>query len=87
MVGLCFHEAVRASFDTAAVQADGDEEKALFKPGVEGLHVFLEGCRGDSPFGGVSAEVVSVESLEKVFTEQGWSHDLSFKWDDLATLL
>jgi len=49
--------------------------------------VFLEGCRGDAPRCGVSADVVSVEWLKKVFEEKGWPHDLSFKREDLATLL
>ena len=87
MSGPTFHEAVEVSFDTVAVQVDGAEEKAIHKPGVEGLHVFLEGCRGDAPRSGVSADVVSVESLKKVFEEKGWPHDLSFKREDLATLL
>ena len=49
--------------------------------------MFLEGCRGDAPRCGVSADVVSVEWLKKVFEEKGWPHDLSFKREDLATLL
>ena len=87
MFGPTFHEAVEASFDTVGVQVDGAQEKAIHKPGVEGLHVFLEGCRGDAPRRGVSADVVSVESLTKVFEEKEWAHDLSFKREDLAALL
>ena len=49
MSGPTFHEAVEALFDTVAVEVDGAEEKAIDKPGVEGLHLFLEGCRGDAP--------------------------------------
>ena len=87
MSGRSFHEAVEGSFDTVAVQMDGTEKKAINKPGVEGLHVFLEGCRGDAPSCSVSADDVSVESLKKVFEEKGWPHDLSFNREDLATLL
>ena len=81
-----FHDAVDAAFDTVAVQVDSAEEKAMHKPGVEGLHVFLEGCRGDAPRNGVSADAVSVASLKKVFEEKGWPHDMSFKRQDLETL-
>ena len=58
MSGPTFHEAVEASVDTVAVQVDGAEEKAIHKPGAEGLCVFLEGCRGGAPRSGVSSDVV-----------------------------
>ena len=82
-----FHEAVEALFDTVAVDADGDGEKVMEKPGFEGLHVFLEGCRADAARSGVSEEVVSVESLGRVFDENGWPGDFSFKKQDLTILL
>ena len=79
MSGRSFHEAVEGSFDTVAVQMDGTEKKAINKPGVEGLHVFLEGCRGDAPRCGVSADVVSVEWLKTVFEEKGVASRLVFQ--------
>ena len=63
------------------------KEKVMKNVGVEGLHVLLEKCRGDAPRSCVSADVVSVESLKKVFEEKGWPHDMSLKRQDLATLL
>ena len=87
MSGPTFHEAVEASFDNVAVHMDGADEKALFKPGVEGLHMFLEGCRGDASRSGVCADVVSVEFLKKVFEQKGWPHDLSFNRESLASLI
>ncbi|CAK0869153.1 unnamed protein product, partial [Prorocentrum cordatum] len=82
-----FHEAVEASFDNIAVQADGAAEKDMQKPGVEGLHVFLEGRRADGASSGVSAEAVTVESLKEVFEGRGWPLDKSFTRADLTTLL
>ncbi|CAK0822213.1 unnamed protein product [Prorocentrum cordatum] len=82
-----FSEAAEASFGNIAVQADGAAEKAMQKPGVEGLHVFLEGCRADAASSGASAEAVTVESLKKVFAERGWPIDKSFTRADLTTLL
>ncbi len=70
-----FHEAVEASFDNIAVQADGAAEKAILKPGVDGVHVFLEGCRAVGVSHGVSAEAVAVESLQKIFESRGWPFD------------
>ena len=47
-----FRDAIDTAFHTVAAQVDGAEEKAIHKPGVEGLHVFLEGCLGDAPRNG-----------------------------------
>ncbi|CAK0824248.1 unnamed protein product, partial [Prorocentrum cordatum] len=87
MTTQTFHEAVEASFDNIAVQADGAAEKAIVKPGVEGLHVFLEGRRADGASSGVSAETVTVESLKKIFESRGWPFDKSFGRADLTALL
>ncbi len=40
--GSTFLESVAASFNNVAVQEEGEEEKAIHSPGVEGLHVLLE---------------------------------------------
>ena len=86
MSSLSFHEAVEAAFDAVAVGVDDFGEKAINKPGVEGLHVFLEGCRESAPRCGVSEDAVSVNSVSKVFHEYSWPLDFSFKRHDLATL-
>ena len=77
---------VAASFNTVAVQGEGEEEKAIQSPGVEGLHVLLEGCRGEAPHCGVSAFDVSVDSVKKVFMDKEWLSDKSFMWEDFANL-
>ena len=82
-----FYEVVQKCFDRIAVQVDGEEHKKLHKPGVEGLHVFLEGCIDDASSADVDAELVSVDALKKVFEEKGWLEDLSFKQEDVLTLL
>ena len=41
-----FQAAVEASFNAAAVDVQGGGGKVIDKPGVAGLHEFLEGCRG-----------------------------------------
>ena len=43
-----FHDAIDAAFHSAAVEVGGAEGKVIHKLGVEGLHVFLEGCRVDA---------------------------------------
>ena len=65
-----FHEVAETCFDRAAIQIDGEEEKMLHKPGVEGLHMFLEGCRQDASPDNIDAEIVSVKSLQRVFEER-----------------
>ena len=82
-----FHEVIESCFDRAATQIDGEEEKMLLKPGVEGLHVFLEGCRQDASLDNVDGEMVSVQALQKVFEEKEWPDDLSFKRGDLTNLV
>ena len=82
-----FHEAVEAAFDAVSVDVDDSGEKAINKPGVECLHVFLEGCRENAPRCGVSEDAVSVNSVSKAFHEYSWPIDFSFKRHDLATLL
>ena len=76
-----------ASFNIVAVQGEGEKEKAIHSPGVEGLQVWLEGCRGEAPRCGVSAFDISVDSVEKVFMDKEWLPDMSFKWDDVENLL
>ena len=85
--GHSFRQVVQAAFDSVAVRLEGSEEKGLHKPGVEGLQVFLEGCRVDASRGDVSADVVSVESVKSVHDMIGWDQDSSFTRDDLVTLL
>ncbi len=75
-----FLASVAASFNIVAVQGEGEEEKAIHSPGVEGLHVLLEGCRGEAPRCGVSAFDVSVDSVKKVFMDKEWLLDRSFRW-------
>ena len=84
---LTFHEAVDASFVANSEQVDDDDEKVLRKPGLEGLHSFFEQCLNTAPHGGVSADGLPMELLEKVFEEQGWDHDLSLKSTELEPFL
>ena len=65
-----FLESVLASFNITAVQGEGEKEKAIYSPGVEGLHVWPDGCRCEAPRGGVSAFDISVDSVEKVFMDK-----------------
>ena len=76
---LTFHEAVDASFVATSEQVDNGDETVLRKPGLEGLHSFFDQCLNTAPHGGVSADGLSMELLEKVFEEQGWDHDMSLK--------
>jgi hypothetical protein len=69
------------------VQEEGEEEKAIHSPGVEGLHVLLEECLGEALHCDVSAFDVSVDSVKKVFMDKDWLLDMSFKWNDVANLL
>ena len=85
--GYTFLVSVAASFNNVAVQGEGEEEKAIQSPGVEGLHVLLEGCRGAAPHCGVSAFDVSVDSVKKVFMDKEWLSDKSFMWEDVGNLL
>ena len=82
-----FLEAVQAAFDCSAVHVDGAEEKALHKPGPEGLHVLLESCRSDAQSGNVSAGAISTETLRTVFEDKGWPVDFSPTWEDVTALL
>ena len=75
MLRSSFREAVDAAFESAAVQIDDVGEKVLFKPGIEGLHIFFEGCRSKAQRSEVREDIVSVESLTKVFDEKKWPHD------------
>ena len=54
-----FHDAIDAAFHSVAVEVDGAEGKAIHQPGVQGLHVFLEGCRGDAPGNDVSEDAAA----------------------------
>ena len=76
---MSFHEAVDASFVASSEQVVEDYEKVYRKPGLEGLHSFFEQCLAQAPHGGVSADGLSMELLERVFEEQGWDHDMSHK--------
>ena len=49
MLQSAFHEAVVVAFQVGAEEDDDGVEKALFKPGIAGVHVFLEGCRRETP--------------------------------------
>ena len=82
-----FHEVAEIGFDRVAIQIDGEEEKMLHEPGVEGLHMFLEGCRKDASPDDVDAEIVSVESLKRVFEEKGWPENMSFMRENLTNLI
>ena len=82
-----FHEVAEASFDRVAVEIDGENEKMLLKPGVEGLHMFLEACRQDASPEDVDEEIVSVESLKKIFDEKEWPEDMSFRRGELTNLI
>ena len=82
-----FHEVAEASFDRVAVEIDGENEKMLLKPGVEGLHLFLEACRQDASPEDVDEEIVSVESLKKIFDEKEWPEDMSFRRGELTNLI
>ena len=87
MLQSSFHEAVDAAFQDAAVQVDDGVEKVLFKPGIEGLHIFFEGCRSKAQRSEVREDIVSVESLTKVFDEKKWPHDCCWKREDVGSLL
>ena len=78
MLRSSFRKAVDAAFEIAAVQVDDVIEKVLFKPGSEGLHVFLEGCRSEAQRSEVSEEILSLDSLTTVFDEKKWPHDSCF---------
>jgi hypothetical protein len=85
--GSTFLESVAASFNNIAVQEEGEEEKAIHSPGAVGLHEWLEGCLDKTLHCGVSAFDVSVDSVKKVFMDNDWLLDMSFKWNDVANLL
>ena len=79
-------DAIDSAFYNIATESDGAEEKILHEPGVETLHLLLEGCLDEVPDSGVSADAVSVTSVKKVFQEKAWPDDMSFTRDDLDTL-
>ena len=84
---MSFHEAVDASFVASSEQGDKDDEQVLRKPGIEGLHSFFEQCLNTAPHGGVSADGLSMDLLGKVFEQQGWDYDMSFKRTGLEPFL
>ena len=84
---MSFHEAVDASFVASSEQGDEDDEKVLRKPGLEGLHSFFAECLTKAPHGGVNADGLPMELLERVFEEQGWDHDMSLKRTELEPFL
>ena len=85
--GHSFRQVVLRAFDHAAIGLGSSEEKVLTKRGVEELHVLLERCRGETTGEDVSADVVSVESVKKVYDMLGWELEYSFTRDDMLTLL
>ena len=82
-----FHEAVDLAFEKHAVDKENDEDKVLQEPGVEGLHVFLDGCCSDILGADIDAELISVASLKQVFHDHGWPDDMDFRKEDLEVLL
>ena len=87
MLRSSFREAVDAAFESAAVQIDDVVEKVLFKPGIKCLHVFFEGCRSKAQHSEIREDIVSVESLRKVFDEKKWLHNCCWKRDQVESLL
>ena len=59
----------------------------LQEPGVEGLHVFLDGCCSDLLGEGVDAELISVAAIKQVFDDHGWPDEMDFRKEDLEVLL
>ena len=87
MSGTTFHQAVQDAFDLVAVQVSDSAEEVMHKPGLEGLHVFLEGCRTETASSVISAEAVSVAALQRAFEDNEWSVDMSLQRHDLTTLV
>ena len=87
MLGEAFGQAVEGCFGGSAVKVAEYATPVLHKPGVEGLHVFLDGCRHDSADDDIEAEQISVQALKAVLEEKGWPLDMSFTWTDMESLL
>ena len=82
-----FCETVEATFEEEATEEKDDDTKMLHAPGVDGLHTFLASCRSKENNNDVDADSLSLEAVEKAFEENGWSHDMDFKKEDVMTLL
>ena len=82
-----FHKAVDLAFEKHAIEKEDDEDKVLQEPGVEGLHVFLDGCCSDLLGEGVDAELISVASIKQVFDDHGWPDEMDFRKEDMEVLL
>ena len=80
-------QVVDAQFEKIALQLDDEAERVIYKPGVEGLHALLDGCRNEACDVCMSADTVSTISLMKIFEDRSWSLDMSFKRADLLSLL
>ena len=84
--GRSFRQVALSAFGNAAVRVESAEGKVLHQPGVEGLHMLLDGCRVEASGEDVSADVVSVDSVKKVYDMIGWDLDYSFARDEMLTL-
>ena len=87
MASRTLTEALDAQFDKIAVQLDDEAERVLYKPGVEGLHLLLDGCCAEACDACMRADTISTSSLRRIFDDRSWGPDTSFTRDELLALV
>ena len=87
MSGSSLLDAVYAEYTRRAKEGLGGGGRAVQFSDADDAHAFLEKCRNDARKWDVDVPDVSLASVKRVFSEQGWSSQQSFSMPGLRSLL